>query len=117
MKRHPLERIVSWWRHAQARRAAKKYGLDFEHTCCFRHQVANIGTGLKDGCGEIVLVPMQSGRIARYKVTSERFSYTFDDTGQRNWLWQFQGYEPDNDALSRAGENPQPFNSSDSASA
>ena len=46
--------------------------------------------------GEIVLVPMQSGRIARYKVTSERFSYTFDDTGQRNWLWQFQGYEPAN---------------------
>ena len=96
MKRHPLERIVSWWRHAQARRAAKKYGLDFEHKCCFRHQVANIGTGLKDGCGEIVLVPMLSGRIARYKVTSERFSYTFDDTGQRNWLWQFQGYEPAN---------------------
>jgi hypothetical protein len=46
---------------------------------------------------------MQSGRIARYKVTSERFSYTFDDTGQRNWLWQFQGYEPANAKVSGAG--------------
>lgn len=93
--RNLLERIVSWWRHNQARRAAKKYGLDFTHKCCFRHQVAHIGVGLKDGCGEIVLVPMASGKVARYKVTSERYSYVFEDTGQRNWRFEFQGYEPD----------------------
>ncbi len=94
--RHLLERIVSWWRHAQARRAAKKYGLDFTHKCCFHHQVAHIGAGLKDGRGEIVLVPMTSGKVARYKVTSERYSYVFEDTGQRNWRFEFQGYEPAN---------------------
>jgi len=96
MKRHPLERIVSWLRLLQARRAAKKYGLDFEHKCCFQHQVAGIGVGLRSGDGEIVLVPMRSGKTARYKVTSERYSYVFDDTGQRNWRFEFQGYEPAN---------------------
>lgn len=105
MKRHPLERIVSWWRLLQARRAAKKYGLDFEHRCCFRHQVAHIGTGLKDGRGEIVLVPMQSGKVARYEVNAEPFSWSAN-TGQMNWRFEFQGYEPANAVLSRAAGNP-----------
>ena len=87
-----LERFVNWWHLRQARKAAEKFKLDFEHRCCFRHQVANIGSGLKSGNGEIVLVPMRSGKIAEYKVTSERYNMAFEDTGQRNWFFAFQGY-------------------------
>ena len=87
-----LKRIVSWWKHRQVRKAAKKYDLDFEHRCCFPEQVIGIGEGLKYGCGEIVRVLMQSGKIALYKVTSRRVNYSADDTGQRHWLFEFQGY-------------------------
>ena len=67
--------------------------LDFEHKCCFHHQVSHIGKGLIEGSGEIVLVPMKSGRVARYRVTSERYNFVFEDTGQKNWFWKFLGYE------------------------
>ena len=88
-----IKRLVCWWRLKKARRAAKRYGLDFEHRCCFRHQVASIGEGIQHGDGEIARVPMKSGKVALYKVTSERFGFTSaDDTGQRNWHFEFQGY-------------------------
>jgi hypothetical protein len=37
-------------------------------------------------------VPMQSGRTGLYKVTSERYNVLFEDTGQKNWYFEFQGY-------------------------
>jgi len=88
-------RLSDWWYLKRARFAAKKYGLDFENRCCFRHQVSKIGYGLKNGDGEIVLVPMKSGKTAKYKVTSSRYSVTSNFSGeyQKNWFWEFQGYE------------------------
>ena len=85
-------RFVAWWRYRQARKLAKKYNLDFVHKCCFRHQIINIGEGIEYGYGEIVRVPMKSGKIALYKLTSERVCVVFEDTGQRNWYFEFQGY-------------------------
>lgn len=88
-----VDRLVSWWRLKEARRAATKYGLDLEYRCCFRHQIVGIGEGIKNGSGEIARIPMKSGKTALYKVTSERFNYSSaDDTGQRNWHFEFQGY-------------------------
>lgn len=83
-------KLQGWWRLRQARRAAKKYQLDFEHRCCWRHQLEYVG--LEDGSGEIVFVPMKSGKTARYKATSERYNHLFTDTGQKNWKFEFQGY-------------------------
>ncbi len=78
----------------KARKAAKKFNLDFEHRCCFRHQLNY--KGLRKGNGEIVEVPMESGKIGLYKIISERYSLIFEDTGQRNWKFEFQGYKGDN---------------------
>jgi len=64
--------------------------LDFEHRCCFRGQLDY--KDLIDGNGEIVEVPMESGKIGLYKVTSERYNVLFDDTGQRNWFFKFLRY-------------------------
>jgi hypothetical protein len=76
-----------------ARLLAKVHKLDFEHRCCFRHQLKY--PGLVDGSGEIVLVKMKSGRMARYKVTSEQLE-PFNNTGQKNWKFEFQGYNEKN---------------------
>lgn len=73
------------------RRLAEKYNMDFEHRCCFRHQINY--KGLKHGNGEIVEVPMRSGKIGLYKVNSDRYNIAFDDTGQRNWKFEFQRYK------------------------
>ncbi len=70
-----------------------KHPLDFEHLCCFHHQIAKIGEGIKHGNGELIRVPMKSGKIAVYKLTSERYNVVFEDTGQRNWFFKFIGYE------------------------
>jgi hypothetical protein len=67
--------------------------LDFEHRCCFRGQIKNIGAGIKNGNGEIVSVPMQSGKIGLFELKSERVSYVFEDTGQRNWYFKFLRYK------------------------
>lgn len=85
--------LVSRWKLYLARRAAKKYKLDFEHKCCFYEQICHIGEGIKYGTGEIARIPMQSGKIALYKVTATRLDNIFQDTGQRNWYFEFQGYE------------------------
>lgn len=66
---------------------------DFEHRCCFIEQIAHIGEGTKYGTGEEVKVKMQSGKTAIYKLFSERYNYTFDDTGQKNWRYHFVRYE------------------------
>lgn len=70
---------------------AEKYNMDFEHRCCFRAQLDY--KGLLHGNGEIVEVPMQSGKTGLYKVESERYNIAFEDTGQRNWKFEFQGYK------------------------
>ena len=66
---------------------------DFEHTCCFKHQIEHIGVGTKNGDGEEVRVTMESGKIAIYRLFSERYNYTFEDTGQKNWRYHFVRYE------------------------
>jgi hypothetical protein len=90
-----MKKIKRWWYHKQMRRAAKKHNLDFEQRCCFREQVVRIGIGLEHGTGEIVKIPMESGRLGLYKVTSRRVDHSADDTGQRHWKYEFQGYEGD----------------------
>lgn len=66
---------------------------DFEHRCCFKHQIYKIGRGTKAGGGELVEVDMQSGKTAIYKLYSDRVSYAFDDTGQRHWKYLFVRYK------------------------
>lgn len=75
--------------HLEARAAAKKYDLDFVKTCMFRHELSHI-SGVRQGAGEIVKIPMESGKTGLYKVTSEMFNY--GGTGQRDWYFEFQGY-------------------------
>lgn len=87
-----LKYIVNWYLLKEARWAANKYNLDFVHRCAFREQIIGIGKGIRYGNGEISEVPMQSGKIALYKVTSERYNVMSSDTGQKNWYFKFQGY-------------------------
>lgn len=70
-----------------------KHPNDFEHRCCFREQIDHIGEGTKYGNGEEVNVKMQSGKTAIYKLFAERYNYTFEDTGQKNWRYHFVRYE------------------------
>ena len=80
------------------RRYRDDYGAhpnDFEHRCCFKDQIERIGEGTQEGSGEEVKVKMQSGRIAIYRLFSERYNYAFDNTGQRNWRYHFVKYEHD----------------------
>jgi len=69
------------------------HSSDFEHQCCFRDQIEHIGEGTREGDGEEVKVKMQSGRTAIYRLFSERYNYTFENTGQRNWRYHFVEYE------------------------
>jgi len=66
---------------------------DFEHCCCFRHQLNY--AGLKDGNGELVEVPFVSGKTGIYKVTSEDYT-PFNHTGQKNWYFKFLHFKKDN---------------------
>lgn len=69
-----------------------KSSLDFEHRCVFIEQLSAY-RGLKQGDGETVEVPMESGKIGLYEVTSERYNIVFDDTGQRNFYFKFLKYK------------------------
>lgn len=62
--------------------------LNFEHRCCFAHQIHNIAGSSADG---VVTVAMRSGKTAIYELTSEQYSYT-SYTGQRNWYYRFIEY-------------------------
>jgi len=78
----------------KARRAAKKYKLDFNHNCVFDHQLQNYNLWehgqLKTNNIE---VPMESGKIGLYKAT---ITLTWPGhTGQKNWKFEFQGYKHD----------------------
>jgi hypothetical protein len=66
---------------------------DFEHKCCFKDQIEEIGRGTKYGSGELVEVDMQSGKTAIYQLFSERYNPVFTDTGQRNWKYHFVKYK------------------------
>jgi len=70
-----------------------KHELDFEHRCKWRDQIVDIGEGTGHGDGEEVKVAMQSGRIGVFKLYSECYNYTFEDTGQKNWRYHFVKYE------------------------
>ena len=71
--------------------------LDFEHRCVWRHQLKY--GGLRNGNGEIVRVPMESGRVGLYRATSSRYSYSSDDTGQKNWKFEFIEYEDERNEM------------------
>ena len=86
-----LRRLVRWWDHRQARRLAKKQGLDFFHGCVFDHQL-QFGTLTH---GKVVEVPMRSGRTALYKALCVDRWY-MGNTGQHDWQFEFQGYTPNN---------------------
>lgn len=68
-----------------------KSSLDFEHKCVFRNQLSY--RGLSKGNGEIIEVPMESGKWGLYKVTSERYNIMGDDTGQRNFYFKLLKYK------------------------
>lgn len=70
----------------QARKAAKKYNLDFVKKCYFLHELRHI-SGIKTGK---VKIPMESGKTGLYKVRSDCSNY--GSTGQRDWYFTFQGY-------------------------
>ena len=79
----------------KARRAAKKYNLDFNRNCVFDYQMSHYGLiehgQLRDR--KVVEVPMQSGKIGLYKAT---VTLTWPgNTGQKNWKFEFQGYKHD----------------------
>jgi hypothetical protein len=69
-----------------------KHPNDFEHKCCFKEQIIKIGEGTKDGSGEELTIKMESGKIAIFQLFSERYNYTGDYTGQRNWRYHFVKY-------------------------
>jgi len=66
-------------------------GFNFSHRCCFKQQMNY--KGLRYGDGEMVEVPMKSGKVGLYRVTSERYNILFDNTGQRNWYFEFINYK------------------------
>lgn len=71
-----------------ARKAAKKYNLDFIKKCCFAHQIHGISNKTPKH-NEIVKVPMESGKTGLYKVTIDS---CWGNTGQKDWYYEFQGY-------------------------
>lgn len=66
---------------------------DFKHVCCFKHQIINIGQEIEDGNGETVKIPMVSGKVALFRLFSEKYDSAFEYTGQRNWYFLFLRYE------------------------
>lgn len=85
--------VKTWVKQILRWKKADTSHLDFEHRCCFRHQIVDIGRGTLQGDGEVVEVDMQSGKVAIFQLTSFRYNHTFDDTGQRNWCYKFIRYK------------------------
>lgn len=74
----------------ETQQETKNGSLDFELTCIWRNQLKfNFYTKDKKEYAE---VPMQSGKTALYEMTSERFNYVFEDTGQKNFYFKFIKY-------------------------
>lgn len=69
-----------------ARRLAKKRGMDFHHNCVFPEQLRSLG---KFDHGDIVRVPMTSGKTGLYKAIMTKIY----ETDQRDWRFEFQGYD------------------------
>ena len=86
-----LRRMVGWRDHRRNRKAAEKFGYDFEHRCVFDSQLSNYTRFPKDG--RIIEVKMQSGKIALYKMIRVWRS-SLGDTGQKHWKFEFQKYKP-----------------------
>ena len=63
--------------------------LDFEHRCCFSHQIHSIAGSSKDGEVE---VEMKSGKTAIFLLSSVRYPSAGEYTGQRNWYYKFIKY-------------------------
>ena len=75
------------------RRMAKKYKLDFEHRCCFHHQIYHISKDIKDNwLDQEITVRMLSGKLARYLLTKHNDMY--GGTGQKIWRFKFLNYIP-----------------------
>jgi hypothetical protein len=88
------DRQMLWESEARFnRRMAKKYGLDFEHRCCFWEQVCKIARGIRgDWSDQDVEVPMRSGQTAIYRLTKHDNNY--GGTGQKDWHFTFLRYLP-----------------------
>lgn len=90
--------------HRFNRRMAEKYGLDFEHRCCFWGQVHKIGRGIRDDWSpQDVEVPMESGLTALYRLTKHDDNY--GGTGQKIWRFTFLRYLPNDRDVPTSGTN------------
>jgi len=66
---------------------------DFEYRCKFKEQISHIGKGIRNGTGEEVEIPMKSGKVAKYRLYAEDYNPIFDNTGQKNWYFNFIEYK------------------------
>lgn len=83
-----LNELLGWWRLRQARKAAKRYDLDFEIGCVFDYQLKPYGYPRH---GQLCEVAMQSGKKAIYRAEITKF---WPGNEQKNWRFEFQGYAP-----------------------
>lgn len=84
-----VDKIKEAYYLRQARKAAKKYNLDFERKCIFDFELYTQSYGYaKDG--ETSLIPMESGKTGIYKAKITKI-YP-GNTGQKDWKFEFQGY-------------------------
>jgi hypothetical protein len=79
-----LNMMMNDWRLFRARRAAKKYNLDFVKTCVFPEQVKHVQQG------DTVEIEMESGKTGLYQVSIKFSCY---GTGQRDYHYKFVGYK------------------------
>lgn len=79
-----INMLVDDYRYFKARRAAKKYKLDFSHLCKFPEQVQHRVHG------ETVEIDMQSGKVGLYRVSVKNVGY---GTHQRDYHYKFVGYK------------------------
>lgn len=86
------QKLKHWWHHRKMRKYASEHGLDFRVGCVFDHQMRPYG---RPDHGDLCEVEMSSGRTAIYRAEIDRF---LGDTGQKDWLFYFQGYKPQNQA-------------------
>lgn len=83
-----LKKFKVWRNLRKARKAAKRYGLDFTVKCVFDYQLRNYGLVKHNS---ICQVKMESGKTGLYlaKITK----HWPGNTGQKDWSFEFQGYK------------------------
>lgn len=89
-------RLVSLRRYRSLRRWAGEHGRDFQHRCCFFAQISHIGEGWGNQSVHTIRVKMKSGFTGIYLVREEGY---YNGTGQLDYIFEFQGYETNPQAL------------------